>query len=149
MTERDDPLHLALYRFDGCPWCERVRAAIDDLGIEVEERDTRAPDSDHGDVLDAARGRRTVPVLRIERDGDVQWLPESADIVRYLYDHYGDGRSPTFLASGRPQRWGLIAGVVLLLGALAGPDAYRGWVIFLAAGVWLLGMRAPLLRTWR
>lgn len=32
-----------------------------------------------------ATGRLTVPVLRIhDAGGDIRWLPESADIIRYL-----------------------------------------------------------------
>ncbi|MEM9861862.1 MAG: glutathione S-transferase N-terminal domain-containing protein [Myxococcota bacterium] len=42
-----------------------------------------------------ARGRATVPVLRIAKDeGEDEWMPESADIVRYLYAQYGDGKLP-------------------------------------------------------
>jgi glutaredoxin 2 len=79
---------LALYQFDSCPFCARVRRAADDLGIELELRDTLA-DPDNARAVVEATGRRTVPVLRIEGDeGDVEWLPESADIVRYLRDRF-------------------------------------------------------------
>ena len=41
-------------------------------------------------IIAAALGRGTVPVLRIEGDdGEVEWLPESAEIVRYLEAHFG------------------------------------------------------------
>ena len=37
-----------------------------------------------------ARGRTTVPVLRITSpDGNERWMPESSDIVRYLQTSYG------------------------------------------------------------
>ena len=40
--------------------------------------------------LSEAHGRRTVPVLRIfAADGEERWMPESADIVRYLDATYG------------------------------------------------------------
>jgi glutaredoxin 2 len=43
-------------------------------------------DPQHRADLQAARGRSTVPVLRItDKDGD-RWMPESADIVRYLHE---------------------------------------------------------------
>lgn len=81
---------LALYHFDGCWYCSRVRRAIDKLGIDVEMRNI-FDDPAHMDDLIAARGRRTVPVLRITApDGEERWLPESADIVRYLRETYGD-----------------------------------------------------------
>jgi glutaredoxin len=81
---------LALYHFDGCPFCMRVRRAIDLLGIDVELRNIYE-DREHLDALMAARGRATVPVLRITGpDGEDRWMPESADIVRYLQATYDD-----------------------------------------------------------
>ena len=75
---------LALYHFNGCPFCSMVRSAIDSLGIDVELRDI-FQDSQHRDDLVKARGRATVPVLRIvSPDGDDRWMPESRDIVSYL-----------------------------------------------------------------
>jgi len=80
---------LVLYHFPSCPFCARVRAAIEHLGLDVELRDIRK-DPQHWDDLVAARGRATVPVLRIESpDGSNRWMPESADIVRYLSRSYG------------------------------------------------------------
>ena len=80
---------LALYYFDGCPFCNRVRAAIDKLGVDVEMRSI-FENVDHRNDLVDARGRATVPVLRISSaDGEERWMPESADIVRYLQENYG------------------------------------------------------------
>ncbi|UCH46533.1 MAG: glutaredoxin [Betaproteobacteria bacterium] len=80
---------LVLYHFEGCPFCSRARAAIDRLGLEVELRDIFA-DSKHRDELVQAQGRSTVPVLRITSpNGEERWMPESADIVRYLEATYG------------------------------------------------------------
>ena len=82
---------LALYYFDGCPFCNRVRSAIDDLGIEVELRNI-FEDTQHRDDLVAARGRATVPVLRIASPGgEERWMPESRDIVNYLNQMYAQG----------------------------------------------------------
>lgn len=80
---------LVLYHFDGCPYCAMVRAAIDDIGVKVELRDIyQSPE--HRKELVAARGRGTVPVLRISSaDGEARWMPESRDIVHYLREHYG------------------------------------------------------------
>ena len=81
--------HLALYYFDGCPFCVRVLRAIDTLGLEVELRNIyEVPD--YLKELRDVRGRTTVPVLRItSTDGEDRWMPESADIVRYLQASYG------------------------------------------------------------
>ena len=66
-----------------------VRRAIDALGIEVELRDIYE-DMQHRDDLIEARGRATVPVLRItSSEGENRWMPESRDIVRYLQESYG------------------------------------------------------------
>ena len=81
--------HLSLYYFDGCPFCTRVRRAIDAMGLDVELRDIYEEQS-HLEELRSARGRTTVPVLRItSADGEERWMPESADIVRYLQASYG------------------------------------------------------------
>lgn len=75
---------LALYRFRSCIYCVYVERAIAHLGLEVEIRDIDK-DPQAFQELVGARGRKTVPVLRIEeQDGHVEWLPESRDIVRYL-----------------------------------------------------------------
>ena len=81
--------HLALYYFDSCPFCIRVLRAIDVLRLDVELRNI-FEDRRYLDDLRAARGRTTVPVLRITSpDGEERWMPESADIVRYLQATYG------------------------------------------------------------
>ena len=75
---------LALYHFSSCPFCLRVRAAISRLGLEVELRDIHKEGKHLAELLEGM-GRQTVPVLRIESDdGEVQWMPESGDIVQYL-----------------------------------------------------------------
>ena len=79
---------LALYHFNGCPFCAVAREAIDRLGVDVELRDIFA-DQKYRDELVGARGRATVPVLRITSpDGEQRWMPESRDIVRYLETTY-------------------------------------------------------------
>jgi glutathione S-transferase len=84
MTRADD---LALYHFDSCPYCWRVRRALADLGVEVELRDVEEH-PEHLRALLEARGRRTVPVLRIRRAEGDEWLPESADIIAYLRERF-------------------------------------------------------------
>jgi len=77
---------LALYHFNGCPFCSMVRSAIDSLGIDVELRDI-LQDPQHHEDLTKARGRATVPVLKITSpDSEDRWMSESSDIVRYLQD---------------------------------------------------------------
>ena len=80
---------LSIYGYPQCPYCRRVMDVVSSLGLEIPLRNT-LQDSDHRRALEAAMGRGTVPVLLIEEQGgDPEWLPESADIVRYLADRFG------------------------------------------------------------
>ena len=80
---------LSLYYYDGCPFCGMVRQTIDHLGIDVELRNILFEPGHRGDLVEA-RGRATVPVLRITSpDGDDRWMPESRDIIQYLQKTYG------------------------------------------------------------
>jgi glutathione S-transferase len=66
-----------------------VRRAIDRLDVAVELRDITSEPQHRADLLEA-RGRTTVPVMRVgEADGNDRWMPESADIIRYLEETYG------------------------------------------------------------
>ena len=79
---------LALYGYPQCPFCARVLQAIEELDVDVPLRNTMQEPSYRAAVVEAT-GRGTVPVLRIDgEDGEVEWLPESADIIRYLVDRY-------------------------------------------------------------
>lgn len=83
-----NPDDLSLYYYDGCFFCGRVRKTLEDLGVRVEMRNI-LEDPQHLSDLVAARGRRTVPVLRIRKEGGDEWMPESADIVAYLRRRFG------------------------------------------------------------
>ncbi len=83
-SESPEEDKLALYHFNGCPFCAIARSAIDRLGVDVELRDI-FENPEYRKELIGARGRATVPVLRITSpDGEERWMPESQDIVRYL-----------------------------------------------------------------
>lgn len=72
-----------LYKTDICGFCHRVRRYLEEAGWEIPMRDTLR-DSQALEELIRGGGRATVPCLRIERDGDVEWLYESLDIIAYL-----------------------------------------------------------------
>ena len=75
---------LALYYFESCPYCARVRDVIEKLGLEIELRDIRASRA-YRDELAHGGGRVTVPCLRIPDAGEgLRWLYESSEIIRYL-----------------------------------------------------------------
>ena len=75
---------LALYHYHGCFFCGMVRQVLGNYDFDVELRDTHENRDWQNELLEA-RGRRTVPVMRIEsEDGSVEWMGESRDIVAYL-----------------------------------------------------------------
>ncbi len=78
-----------LYHQPLCGFCWSVRDVIDELGLEVELRDIMAERS-FANELQEARGSGMVPVLRrVNAEGESEWMPESADIIRYLTQTYG------------------------------------------------------------
>lgn len=79
---------LALYYFERCPYCRRVLAVIDELGLDVERRDILGDEGRRMELIEGT-GRSTVPVLHItSADGATRWMPESADVVSYLRATY-------------------------------------------------------------
>jgi len=78
---------LALYYSPTCPFCVRVLRVIEELGIDVELRDVWQDERHRADLVEA-RGRATVPVLRCTSEERDRWMPESADIVRYLRERF-------------------------------------------------------------
>jgi glutaredoxin len=78
---------LALYYAPTCPFCIRVLRVIEELGIDVELRNVWADDKFREELVEA-RGRATVPVLRCTSRNLDRWMPESADIIRYLRERF-------------------------------------------------------------
>ncbi len=76
---------FTLYHFASCPFCIRVRQVIDELGINIEQRDTLLNPAYRQELLEGG-GSSTVPCLKIEEKGQTRWQYESADIIQYLRD---------------------------------------------------------------
>ncbi|QSG01927.1 glutathione S-transferase N-terminal domain-containing protein [Natranaeroarchaeum sulfidigenes] len=83
---------LELYNLRGCPYCAKVRRALDDLDLSYKTHQVPRSRSDR-DAVHAASGQRGVPVL-VDRSNGIEGMPESDDIVEYLYEEYGDGETP-------------------------------------------------------
>lgn len=79
---------LALYYTPACYYCVRVLKVIEELGIDVDLRDIWSNERYRAELRDA-RGRTTVPVLRCTSAARDRWMPESADIARYLRERFG------------------------------------------------------------
>ncbi|GLT13377.1 glutathione S-transferase N-terminal domain-containing protein [Vibrio algivorus] len=73
---------LALYQFDACPFCVKVRRAMKRNSLNIELRDAKT--EPHRQTLQDGGGRVKVPCLRIEKEGEVTWMYESNDIIQYL-----------------------------------------------------------------
>ena len=74
----------ALYQFQACPFCVKVRREMRRQGLNIELRDARH-DPVHRQALIDGGGRLKVPCLQIENEGgEPQWLYESDEIIAYL-----------------------------------------------------------------
>lgn len=90
MSDSNTP-SLSLYHRNFCMFCSRVIGVINQLQIEIDDKNIWS-DEKALQELQRATGRSTVPVLRIESaDGKVTWMPESNDIVLYLSEMHQNG----------------------------------------------------------
>lgn len=73
-----------LYYFSTCPYCIFVRLALWWLNLKIPLKDIMLHPGNNADLI-AGGGKSQVPCLRIESEnGDVRWMYESIDIIRYL-----------------------------------------------------------------
>ena len=61
----------------------KVRRAIKREGLNIETRDAKNNEQYRQELLEQG-GKIKVPCLRIEQNGQTQWLYESNDIIAYL-----------------------------------------------------------------
>ena len=79
---------LALYQFNTCPFCIKVRQEMRRLSLPIEKRDAQH-DSAHRDALLQGSGATQVPCLKItEANGQTRWLQDSNAIVAYLRERF-------------------------------------------------------------
>lgn len=75
---------LALYQYAACPFCVKVRWAMQRQSLNIETRDAKR-NPQFAKELTEQGGRLKVPCLRIEEDnGAVTWLYESSAIIAWL-----------------------------------------------------------------
>ncbi|HEY9096620.1 MAG TPA: glutathione S-transferase N-terminal domain-containing protein [Hydrogenophaga sp.] len=76
--------NLALYQFQTCPFCIKVRQEMRRLSLPIEHRDAQH-DTAHRTALLHGGGAIKVPCLKIvDASGQSQWLYESSAIIAYL-----------------------------------------------------------------
>ncbi|MCW8854929.1 MAG: glutathione S-transferase N-terminal domain-containing protein [Gammaproteobacteria bacterium] len=83
---------MSLYQFKRCPFCVRTRRTIHKLNLPIELRDA-SRGSAYRDELEAEGGKIKVPCLRIDDNGNTQWLYESAEIIAFLNERFADNTS--------------------------------------------------------
>ena len=66
-------MRYQLYHFELCPYCVKVRRAIQSMKVAVELIDTRQDPQKREELLNAT-GRTQVPCLKIMNGDQVQWL---------------------------------------------------------------------------
>ena len=79
---------MAIYQFETCPFCVKVRRELKRQSLNIELRDAKN-DLDVKAELVREGGRHKVPCLRTDNpDGSIDWLYESNDIIAHLQDKF-------------------------------------------------------------
>jgi len=82
-------MNLALYQFQTCPFCIKVRREINRLSLPIVLRDAQKNVQNRAELLQDG-GQVKVPCLQIrDENGKVQWMYESAEINKYLHKRFG------------------------------------------------------------
>ncbi|KAM4068429.1 hypothetical protein ACB094_12G011100 [Castanea mollissima] len=93
ITTLDPPMRLQLFEFEACPFCRRVREAMTELDLSVEVYPCPKGSLRHREMVRRSGGKEQFPFL-IDPNTGIS-LYESGDIVNYLFQQYGKGRSPS------------------------------------------------------
>ena len=79
---------LALYQFNTCPFCIKVRQEMRRLSLPIEKRDAQHHIANR-DELQQGSGATKVPCLKItEANGETRWLQDSNAIVAHLRERF-------------------------------------------------------------
>uniref|UniRef100_A0A0D3ATA6 GST N-terminal domain-containing protein n=2 Tax=Brassica oleracea var. oleracea TaxID=109376 RepID=A0A0D3ATA6_BRAOL len=87
------PLRLQLFEFEACPFCRREREAMTELDLSVEVYPCPKGSVRHRELVRRSGGQEMFPFL-IDPNTDTS-MYESGDIVKYLFNQYGNGRGPS------------------------------------------------------
>lgn len=80
--------NFALYQFNTCPFCIKVRHEMARLSLPIQLRDAQHDPEHRADLLQGG-GKVQTPCLQIEdAQGNVQWMYESSDIIKYLQHRF-------------------------------------------------------------
>ena len=79
---------ITLYEVPGCPFCIRVQRKLEELDLEYDVVEVPRSHAARTEVKELS-GQTGVPVIDDEAQG-VEGMYESADIVAYLEETYGN-----------------------------------------------------------
>ena len=79
--------NLSLYQYKACPFCVKVRRSMKRNSLAIQTKDAKRCDTSRDELM-AGGGKLKVPCLRIEDKGQVSWMYESSDIIRYLDERF-------------------------------------------------------------
>jgi glutathione S-transferase len=88
---------IELYEFEACPFCRRVRETLSALDLQAHIYPCPRGGTRYRPIVAERGGREMFPYMIDPNTGAEMY--ESADIVAYLWKHYGDG-SPPVLSRG-------------------------------------------------
>ena len=91
-------LPLELYEFEACPFCRKVREALSILDLDAHIRPCPKNGPRFRPHVVERGGKAQFPYLVDPNTGKEMY--ESDDILRYLFERYGDGGVPLALAAG-------------------------------------------------
>jgi glutathione S-transferase len=89
---------LELYEFEACPFCRKVREALSILDLDALIYPCPKGGKQFREALRTRAGKAQFPYL-VDPNTGVE-MYESQDIIRYLFERYGDGRVPLLLGAG-------------------------------------------------
>nr|XP_048331362.1 uncharacterized protein LOC107421442 [Ziziphus jujuba var. spinosa] len=87
------PMRIQIFEFEACPFCRRVREAITELDLSVEVYPCPKGSVRHREMVRRFGGKEQFPYLVDPNTGISMY--ESGDIVKYLFQQYGQGRKPS------------------------------------------------------
>jgi len=89
---------IAIYEFDACPFCKKVREMVCYLDLDVLFYPCPQGGPNFRPEAVAKGGKSRFPYMEDPNTGAAMY--ESDDIIKYLADNYGDGTVPLGLRLG-------------------------------------------------
>ena len=74
---------MALYQYEACPFCVKVRRSMKRNTLKIETRDAKRNEAFKAELLEKG-GKLKVPCLKIQENGEERWMYESSDIIAFL-----------------------------------------------------------------